>query len=700
MKTNYLLLAVSALVLTSCGKATLPSVTGNDQRASVILMSADSQTEFITDYFPALDGMASFDSVSSGEGITIQGITDSTLTLSTSVPLSTVSFIGTDGNALTVVVEDGRNFKTGYGRLYTSWTRDGKVGISFTERPSTVIALWQNTQLPAEAVSLSDTEIVVSLPALPKDAPVRSYLRVYAATETQPMSDVLVLLQNGKPVTDVSQLNRHDPETQILYSLLIDRFCNGNPGNDWSYAEQCKRDGRECDVLPQADYQGGDIAGVTKKIEEGFFEALGVNTIWVSPITQNPYDAWGLFENPRTKFSGYHGYWPIYITKVEERFATDEELHHMLDVAHRHNINVVLDYVANHLHINSPLFQAHPDWATDSITPDGRRNFELWDEFRLTTWFDKHIPSLNLERQEVADLLTDSALYWVKNFEFDGYRHDACKHIPLNYWRTFTRKLKTDPQLRNRNYWMIGETYGNAELIGSYVKTGMLNAQFDFNIYHTAIDVLPHRWGKQMSDLANVIDESGAAYGAHHTMGNISGNHDKARFVSLAGGALSWDENDKAAGWNRHIGVGDSAVGYSKQFMLNAINLTIPGVPCIYQGDEYGQEGANDPDNRRFMRFDGYNRFEQSNLDRVKWLANERRNSLPLQLGDYLPLMRDGDVFVFLRIYMGEAVLIGLNNTDQKFEGEVNLPAGINAPAGAYKVEIEPNSMCYDNFSH
>jgi glycosidase len=219
--------------------------------------------------------------------------------------------------------------------------------------------------------------------------------------------------------------------------------------------------------------------------------------------------------------------------------GTDEELRKLLATAHEHQINVILDYVANHMHINSPTLQAHPDWITDSILPDGRRNFELWDEARLTTWFDKHIPTLDLEREEVCDAMTDTALYWIENYDFDGYRHDACKHIPLNYWRMFTRKMKT--RYPDRALWMIGETYGNSELIGSYVKSGMLNAQFDFNIYHTAIDVFGKE-GQSMKSLANTINESLSAYGMHHTMGNISGNHDKTRFISLAGGAVHDNE--------------------------------------------------------------------------------------------------------------------------------------------------------------
>ena len=430
------------------------------------------------------------------------------------------------------------------------------------------------------------------------------------------------------------------------------------------------------EVLDIVDYQGGDIKGIQQKIEEGFFEDLGINTIWISPITQNPWDAWGLnkfangnkYDNTKayTKFSGYHGYWPIYTTEVEQRFTTEQELHAMLDTAHAHGLNVILDYVANHMHINSPTLQAHPDWHTDSILPDGRRNFELWDEARLTTWFDVHIPTLDLERPEVCSPMTDSALVWLEKFDFDGFRHDACKHIPLNYWRELTQKMKL--RFPNRHIWMIGETYGNPELIGSYVKSGMLNAQFDFNIYHTAIDVL----GKPNQSLATMnktILESLAAYGSHHTMGNISGNHDKCRFISLAGGAVRWDENDKAAGWERHIGVtadGDKekeAHAYRMAMLLEMINFTIPGVPCVYQGDEYGESGANDPDNRHMMKFDGLNPEQQVFLSKVKQLAQLRRTNMALIYGEYIPVEVTDNTLHFQRVYLGNTadVIIALD---------------------------------------
>ena len=526
---------------------------------------------------------------------------------------------------------------------------------------------WQDTRA-TEYVNYGqyDPEATITIEKSWRESKGRTFIRVYALGDGKNLNDLLIPLENGKVVADASLLTRHDDQAQVLYSLMIDRFHNGNKKNDWKMNSP--------EVLDIVDYQGGDIAGITQKIKEGFFNDLGITTIWISPITQNPWDAWGMNKFPNgnkydntkayTKFSGYHGYWPIYATEVEKRFTTEEELHEMLDVAHSHGLNVILDYVANHMHINSPTLQEHPDWHTDSILPDGRRNFELWDEARLTTWFDVHIPTLDLERPEVCAPMTDSALVWLEKFDFDGFRHDACKHIPLNYWRELGAKMKQ--RYPNRHIWMIGETYGDTKLIGSYVKSGLLNSQFDFNIYHTAIDV----FGKPNQSLKSInktILESLAAYGSHHTMGNISGNHDKCRFISLAGGAVSWNESDKAAGWERHVGVtadGDTAreeAAYKAAMLLEVINLTIPGVPCIYQGDEYAEAGANDPDNRHMMKFNGLSERQQQFRDEVQKLVQLRRNSLPLIYGEYIPVTVTDNLLVFDRTYMGQNVRVSID---------------------------------------
>ena len=662
---HILFILAAVICLVSCGNhvpnAQLEPNANTQNPIMPIVFVGENTPVILTDYLPALTAQ---DEVvfTTEPSYTVSNVTAEGFTLNGDY---TLSVLGVD------VPNKGLHYDIPI--VPQSQYEVGLVTKSFTDSTITLGVLnqyehlqfrifWQDTRAK-KYVSYGqyEEEAVITIEKAWRESKGRSFIRVFAYGDGKHLNDLLVPMQDGKVVNDVAELTRFDDHAQILYSLMIDRFYNGNKKNDWKMNSP--------EVLDIVDYQGGDIKGIQKKIEEGFFDELGITTIWISPITQNPWDAWGMYPFPNgnkydttktyTKFSGYHGYWPIYTTEVEKRFTTEEELHDMLAAAHAHGMNVILDYVANHMHINSPTLQLHPDWHTDSILPDGRRNFELWDEARLTTWFDVHIPTLDLERPEVCSPMTDSALVWLEKFAFDGFRHDACKHIPLNYWRELGAKMKQ--RYPDRHIWMIGETYGDPTLIGSYVKTGMLNAQFDFNIYHTAIDVLgkPEQSLKRMN---NTILESLNAYGSHHTMGNISGNHDKCRFISLAGGAVRWDENDKAAGWTREIGVtadGDKAKeahAYKMAMLLELINFTIPGVPCVYQGDEYGEAGANDPDNRHMMKFKGLNDEQQSFREKVQQLAQLRRNNMALLYGEYIPVKVTDSLLHFQRIYMGDVV--------------------------------------------
>jgi len=526
-------------------------------------------------------------------------------------------------------------------------------GTISNDRDLRVLALVDNQVLPAEYMAQEEGIYVLTLPA---DVPQgRAFVRIFAQSEDTLYNDLLIPLQDGTPVTDAQYLTRHDDQAQVLYSVLVDRFCNGDKKNDWKISSP--------EVLDIVDYQGGDLAGITQKIEEGFFDSLGITTIWISPITQNPWDAWGYYTFPSgnkydstltyTKYSAYHGYWPLYTTCLDKRFGTERQFKRLLNTAHQHNINIILDYVANHMHISSPTLQEHPDWHTDSILPDGRRNFELWDEARLTTWFDVHIPTLDLERKEVCDPMTDSALYWLSHYDLDGFRHDACKHIPDCYWRELSHKMAT--RFPNRHIWMIGETYGSSQLINSYVKTGMLNAQFDFNVYFTALHAFAG--DGSFADINRVILESLNTYGAHHTMGNISGNHDQVRCASLMDGAVRFDEDAKMAGWMRDVAPATD-LAYMRAIQLHVLNMTIPGVPCIYQGDEYAEVGAGDPDNRHMMRFDGLSEQEQKFRNKVRQMTAIRRNSMALLYGEYIPVFADDNTLEFERVYMNERVHI------------------------------------------
>ncbi len=674
-KSMFIVLA--AMCLAGCQKA---SMNAESIRLSnpimPIRMSADTMHIVLTDYVPALYGDTSLwkgMNWTAGEAVECVNLTG------TPQVVREMDLINRDHaiHALTMHDKSGSFAipilpnKPVKQALYSKGYADGKLIVDFAEKVAnpSFEAYIQNTLIDHHLWQETEEGWILDIEAINSQYSVisgRSYLRVYAEDETYVYNDLLLPMENGQIVTDAAQLNRHDQQAQVLYSLMIDRFYNGNTANDWKMNSP--------EVLDIVDYQGGDLAGITKKISEGYFDKLGVNTIWISPITQNPWDAWGRYEfkngnkydstKTYTRFSGYHGYWPIYATTLDARFGTPEELRTLLDSAHAHEINVVLDYVANHMHINSPTLQAHPDWHTDSILPDGRRNFELWDEARLTTWFDKHIPTLDLEREEVCEQMTDSALYWLENFELDGYRHDACKHIPEGYWRMLGQKIAT--RWPGRPIWMIGETYGSPELIGSYVKSGMLNAQFDFNVYFTSREALCGLTGMDQV-LQNELT-SLATYGAHHTMGNISGNHDQIRFASIAGGAIDIHSQGKEEGWTQEIGIGDAETAYKRALLLEVLNMTLPGVPCVYQGDEYAEVGGNDPDNRHMMRFETLNEAEKAMRAQVAELIHMRRSSMPLLYGEFIPMESDADVIRYQRVYLGEKVTVTIDRKELTYE--------------------------------
>lgn len=668
-KITYILLAILMLSV-SCVNRDLSTRFDIYDIASPMNLQSDTTIIVLKDYFPLCEVI---DSVSSST-LTIQKISnfDTVRIIAKSrsklLHLVNVYSNGEKASIVAIEKEDGSKIENEIKVISEGFT-DNRVSIKILGRDLQYIVLWQNSIIDPfyieskEVNSNPEGEIIVNIeiPLRAKELD-RSYLRLFAANKYSVSNDILIPLSKGKVISSVATLNRSDMHSQIMYSLLLDRFLDGNPSNTQKINSK--------DVLPKVDYYGGDLEGVLQKIKSGFFTDLGITTIWLSPIFQNPYDAWGQNNDPKTKFSGYHGYWPIYITKIDKRFGNENVLKELLSEAHKNGINVILDYVAHHMHINSPTLTAHPDWVTPQITPDGRPNFELWDEFRLTTWFDKHIPSLDLEKEYVYKPMTDSALYWLTNFDLDGFRHDATKHIPEVYWRTLTRKIKE--ALPGKPIYQIGETYGSPDLISSYVKNGMLDGQFDFNVYDAIIWSLIKKDGS-FEDVRNTLKSSLKTYGYHNLMGYITGNHDKPRFISLAGGALNPEEDSKKAGWKRDIGVGDS-ISYKKLSLLHAFILTIPGIPTIYYGDEYGDPGANDPDNRRWMRFGNYNSKEADVNSDIKKLIAFRRSSMPLMYGDLFYLNTEKDVLSYMRIYMGKAVVTVLNKSDADKIIELELP--------------------------
>ena len=584
-------------------------------------------------------------------------------------------------------IEDNSQDPTPVKSLSTTENGFSLLLNKYSESGQDLFVLWQN-HLLKPTQSKGDT-IYFTIPDNAKSME-RSFIRAFTGNETKFGNDLLIPLDHGKVVVQTTQLHRNDWETAMMYFLMVDRFKNGNPANDSTVHNDS--------IDPRANYYGGDIAGVTDEIKAGFFDSLGINTVWISPITQNPWDAWGFWDKGgiTTKFSGYHGYWPISNVNPDKRFGTRTEVHAFVDAAHQDDKNVLLDYVANHVHQLHPIYQNNKDWATDLYLPDGTMNTEKWDEHRLTTWFDTFLPTLDLRRPEVVEPLVDSAMIWLEEFHFDGFRHDATKHIDELYWRELTEKVKNDVVLKDgKRVYQIGETYGSAELIASYIGTGMLDAQFNFNLYDATVGTLANK-NTSFNRIKEVLESSLQWYGANNLMGNISGNQDRARFISYASGDVSFTEDAKLAGWTREIGK-PSPEAYKKLALLHAFNFSIPGIPVIYYGDEYGMPGANDPDNRRQMKFNGYDADESELLETVKNLAHLRKNNMALNYGSTDITVFNDDVMIIHRQYFNDHVWFILNKGNETASipmSAINLQEIENieeGPAGDLSV-IFPNA--------
>jgi glycosidase len=154
-------------------------------------------------------------------------------------------------------------------------------------------------------------------------------------------------------------------------------------------------------------------------------------------------------------------------------------------------------------------------------------------------------------------------------------------------------------------------------------------------------------------------------------MGNITGNHDMARFISYASGGLRYDEDPKVAGWTRDITVWNP-VGYARLRMLTAYLSAIPGLPVVYYGDEIGMPGGDDPDNRRDMRFAGLNPEEQKTKSTCAALMKLRSTHMAALYGE-TEMRLEGKVLTVHRHYFSEDLWYVLNLDA--------MPAKVKSPA-------------------
>ena len=325
-----------------------------------------------------------------------------------------------------------------------------------------------------------------------------------------------------------------------VYFLLTDRFNNGDPSNDVNFD-------RTLHTGTLRIFEGGDLKGITQKINDGYFNKLGINAIWMTPIVEQIH---GATDEGTGLTYGYHGYWASDWTAIDPNFGTKEDLHELVEAAHRHGIRILLDAVINH---TGPVTNKDPVWPRDwvrtepqcqykdyettisctlvknlpDIRTDSNENVELppqlVEKWKAEGRYDKEMAELNTffertghpraPRFYIMKWLTD----YITEFGIDGYRVDTVKHTEESVWQEFKdecdyaftqwKKAHPDKVLDETPFYLVGEVYGYGISGGLWYDFGdkkvdyfddsfnsLINFEFKWNAAQLPEDVLFTRY--------------------------------------------------------------------------------------------------------------------------------------------------------------------------------------------------------------
>lgn len=300
---------------------------------------------------------------------------------------------------------------------------------------------------------------------------------------------------SSKKMTDQNQKSIKTPfvwEAATVYFLLTDRFYNGDTSNDLNF-NRTKKTGK------LRGFEGGDIKGIIKKIDEGYFDKLGINAIWFTPIVEQIHD--GVDEGTGMSY-GYHGYWTRDWTSLDPNFGTKEDLAELVQKAHANGIRIILDAVINH---TGPVTAQDSVWPNEWVRTGPACDYKSFESTTACTLVanlpdiktennqDVALPPFLIEKwkkegryeQEIKELdaffartnyprapkyyiikwLTD----YISDYGIDGYRADTVKHTEANVWADFKNQCdyafetwkKKNPTkvLDNNSFFTVAEVY-------------------------------------------------------------------------------------------------------------------------------------------------------------------------------------------------------------------------------------------------
>lgn len=278
-----------------------------------------------------------------------------------------------------------------------------------------------------------------------------------------------------------------------VYFLLTDRFYNGDPSNDVHFDRN-----KPCG--PLRNFMGGDIKGITHKIKEGYFDKLGVNAIWLTPVVEQVH---GQIDEGSGGTYGFHGYWAKDWTAFDPNFGTEKDFAEMVEQAHRRGIRVVLDVVINH---TGPANPKDPAWPSDWVRTGPRCVYKDYATTTACTLVD-NLPDILTERDQPVSLPPALVEKWkkegryeremaeldaffartgypraprfylikwltdmVRKYGVDGFRCDTAKHLEESVWAELRREAdlafadwkRRNPakKISDDAFYMVGEVYG------------------------------------------------------------------------------------------------------------------------------------------------------------------------------------------------------------------------------------------------
>lgn len=366
-----------------------------------------------------------------------------------------------------------------------------------------------------------------------------------------------------------------------------------------------------------------------------YFKELGIDSILLNPI----------FE------SDNHGYDTRDFKNIDCRLGTNKDFADVCKDLHEHKVKIVLDGVFNHVGRGFWAFKDVQEKKWDSPYKDWFHiNFDGNSQYNDGFWYEGweghfELVKLNLQNPAVVDYLLDCVKFWVDTFDIDGLRLDVAYSLDHN----FMRRLRSFTQELKPGFALIGEVlFGDYNLI---VNDEMLHSCTNYECYKGIFSSFN---SMNMFEIAHSLHRQYGAdqwciYRGKHLMSFVD-NHDVTRLASILTN-------------KNHI-----PLAYGLLFGM-------PGIPCLYYGSEWGEEGVKAPDNDYALR-PCFEKPEPNELtELIKQLIAIRQSSDALCNGSYRNVVLTNHQLVFERMSDKEKILVAINASGDAFtanHGDLN----------------------------